>query len=744
MRVHLLGACLLLCSPAGGQLRAQESTASQPPGRVRTYGTTPAVDSLLTESRRLVLAGDTNTALTALGRAQDLAPRNPEVLYQRGVLLSRTTFLRFGDVPRNFVAWRLLDRAAEIDPTNARYLLEIGRMRLLTPLLRAEAERVMRKALRVAESQQEDGLIAEITWELGQIKERRYLTAKDRYMVPQAGLIFEPDLAMYRRGYTREFLESNARPIENIGATDRTEAEEWYRRGLAAVPTYEPSAIGLLGLLYDQRRYEEMRRVVRPFLDAGAGGANLRLTAGLAAYRLNDAAAADSLFESGLRRVPEEERREMTSLGRILRRRDSVSYDALSAADRRLTDSSYWEAADPLRETPENEARLEFLARIAVAQLRFSSVDMRQSGWRTDRGLILARYGEPPVIATFAIDNAADAAETAGRITTVWYYPRKDRQFVFSGPPAMNYATFAGPMRGLAEESREDAPFLLDNVTALRAIDSVSVQLSRFRGATDSTSQLVVAHAVDPRRLYGSVDLAEGSLSTSVYMGRPLNMRQVRRDTINVSLPASSWLTRTFVQGVPAGPLRVRVESTDANVSSAVARAHMELDIARARRDILELSDVMISERVASTDEPLGGWQRAGIVPRGELTMAQREPFSVYWETYGLRPTPDQRLKAEVSFRVTLVEIDRSNKQGALRYLLDAADFVGLTREGNEELTVRFTREVPAGTTDRLPMVNTIGLGTSPAGLYRLDVIVTDLVSGQSARSARFFRVARS
>ncbi len=744
MRVHLLGACLLLCSPAGDQLRAQETTPSQPPGRVRTYETSPAVDSLLAESRRLVLSGDTSTALTALGRAQDLAPRNPEVLYQRGVLLSRTTFLRFGDVPRNFVAWRLLDRAAEIDPTNARYLLEIGRIRLLTPLLRAEAERVMRKALRVAESQQDDAMIAEITWELGQIKERRYLTAKDRYMVPQAGLIFEPDLAMYRRGYTREFLESNSRPIENIGATDRTEAEELYRRGLAAVPTYEPSAIGLLGLLYDQRRYEEMRRVVQPFLDASSGGANLRLAAGLAAYRVNDATAADSLFESGLRRFPEDERREMTNLGRILRRRDSVAYDALSAADRRLTDSSYWEAADPLLETPENEARLEFLARIAAAQLRFSSVDMRQSGWRTDRGLILARYGEPPVIATFAIDNAADAAETAGRITTVWYYPRKDRQFVFSGPPAMNYATFAGPMRGLAEESREDAPFLLDNVTALRAIDSVSVQLSRFRGATDSTSQLVVAHAVDPRRLYGNVDLAEGSLFTSLYMGRPLNMRQVRRDTINVSLPASSWLTRTFVQGVPAGPLRVRVESTDANVSSAVARAHVELDIARARRDVLELSDVMISERVTSTDEPRDGWQRAGIVPRGDLTMGQREPFSVYWETYGLRPTPDQRLKAEVSFKVTLVEIDRANKQGAIRYLLDAADLVGLTREGNEELTVRFTREVPAGTSDRVPMVNTIGLGTSPAGLYRLDVIVTDLVSGQSARSARFFRVSRS
>lgn len=703
-----------------------------------------SADSLLAAARRSVVRGDTTQALALLDSAQRVAPRNPEVLYQRGVLLARTTFLRFGDVPRNFVAWRLLDRAAEIDPTNARYLLEIGRIRLLTPLMRLEAERIMRKALRVAEEQRNDALIAEIAWELGQIKERRYLTSKDRYMIPNAGLIFEPELAMLRRGYTREFLSANSRPIENVGATDRTEAEEWYRRGLAAVPTYEPSAIGLLGLLYDQKRYEEMRQVVRPFLEAGTGGSDLRLAAGLAAYRVNEKSIADSLFATALQRMPADERDAMTNLGRILRRRDAAAYDALTPADRRLTDSAYWEAADPLLDTPENEARVEFLARLAAAQLRFTSADMRQVGWRTDRGLILVRYGEPPVIATFASTSAADAADAIGRITTVWYYPREDRQFVFTGPPAMNYSTFAGPFRGHAEETREDAPFLLDNVPMLRAIDTVAVQLSRFRGATDSTSQLVVSHAVNTRRLYGAVDLEQGSLLSTLYLGRPLGMQRVERDTVTVPLPATGVITRTWVRTVPAGPVRIRIEAMDGNVANATARAHLDLDIVRARRDVLQVSDVMLAERTGSTDEPLEGWQRAGVIPKGDLTIRQREAFSVYWEAYGLRVSPENRLRVEVRFRVTLLEIDRSGQQILGRLLGDAADFVGLTREGNEELAVRFVREAPAAHANRLPMLNTIGLGTSPAGLYRLDVTVTDLVSGQSAHSERLFRLVGS
>ena len=742
-----LALCWLLLglSPLFAQRRVPADSTPPPIARKQSHASTPLVDSLLAAARALTLTGDTAAALTILAQAQDRFPRHPEVLYQRGVLLSSTTAMRFSDAPRNVVAWRLLDRAAEIDPTNARYLLAIGRIRLLTPLLRLEAERIMRKALRVADDEQDHALIAEITWEIGQIKERRYLSTKDRYLVTNAGLIFDADEAMLRRGYTREFLESNSRPIVNVGATDRTEAEEMYRRGLRAVPTYEPSALGLMGLLYDQRRYEEMRLVARPFVDAEQGGRGVRLAAGLAAYRVNDAAAATMLFDAALSRMPSAERDAMTNVGRILRRRDAESYDLLPATDRRLVDSAYWEAADPRWDTAANEARLEYLSRIAAAELRFSSNDLKQVGWRTDRGLILVRYGEPPVVATFAPTSAADAAESVGRITTVWYYPRNDRQFVFTSPPAMNYATFAGPMRGLAEESRQDAPFLLDNVASLRAIDSVHVQLSRFRGDTDSTTQLVVTHAVNVGRLYGDVDLAEGSLQTTLYLGRPLALQQRRRDTLALALPAPPLVTRSWTQTVGVGAVRVRVEATDENVAGATARAHLELDIARARRDTFVVSDAMITDRAQNLEDPRDGWQRAGLVPKGDLSIAPREAFSVYWESYGLRPSTDGRFKVAVQFLVTLLEIDRQHQQAAGRLLGDVANLLGLTKEGNEQLAVRFTREVPArglpGSDERLRLVNTIGLGTAPAGTYRLDVVVTDLVSGSVARTARLFRV---
>ena len=220
-----------------------------------TRASTPLADSMLTSALELAAKGDTNAAIKTLDKAERMFRKDPEILYWRGVMLARSTFLRIGDMPRNVVAWNLLERAAALDPKNARYLMEMGRIRLMTPLLRLDAERLFRKAITVAEESGDPAQIADISWELGQVKHRRYATAKDRYLITSPGQLFNPGDAVTQLHYTREFLSQMAQPIDDVGSVDRSEAEERYRRGLRAVPTHENNAVGLLSLLYDQKRY---------------------------------------------------------------------------------------------------------------------------------------------------------------------------------------------------------------------------------------------------------------------------------------------------------------------------------------------------------------------------------------------------------------------------------------------------------------------------------------------------------
>src|SRR5690606_11643512 len=194
--------------------------------------------------------------------------------------------LSVADMPRNLLAWRLLERAEREDRKNARYAIEMGRVRLMSPLLRIEAERQFRRGLKIAESTGDPRSIAEAAYQIGLIRQRRYYSTRDRYQVLNQGMMFNPIAATSELHYTREFLEQHSRPLDDIGSVERHEAEELFRYALRALPTHEPSATGLLALLYDRHRYSEMLQVADPFLAAGTGSARIRLATGLAAYRL--------------------------------------------------------------------------------------------------------------------------------------------------------------------------------------------------------------------------------------------------------------------------------------------------------------------------------------------------------------------------------------------------------------------------------------------------------------------------
>jgi len=699
-------------------------------------------ESLVHDAREKASVGDTSAALELLERATDQSPRDPDALYWRGLVLSRTTALTIGDTPRRILAWHLLNRANSIDARNPRYLLELGRLRLNTPILRVEAERLFRRALSVAEQNGDPSQLADVAYELGQIKARRYLTGKNRWLY-SSNLIFDPIVSQRRLHYTREFLQQLSRPIENAAFVDRSQAEEYFRRALAAVPAHEQSATALAALLYDQRRFDELQRIVAPVLQLPGASARPWLAAGLAAYRLGELAAADRFYTAALARLTPQMKDNVLNLGRILRKGDSVRVLGLNAADRARTDSAFWESADPLLATPENEARLEYLSRIAFTDLFFTDSDTRQIGWNTDRGLIIARYGEPPVIATFPPSSDADAGDAIGRIITVWFYPRAEVEFVFFGPPAMNSASFAGNYRDFAEERRDASPFMLDNVPLAMSIDSLPTQVTRFRGANVRETEVLVATSIDAARMYRGAEIDRGVLERSVRVGPAARLQVASVDTMRVSLPASRRLQWLFVDTLRAGEYRMRFEARDPSVTGAFGRAQLETVLSTSDTAHLGSSDLLIADRVAVPPTTLRSWHQLGLVPRGDLVMAPRDTFSLYWENYGLRANAGQRVSFEVRIVVTLLQLDRG--RDPLRNLFgNISDAVGLSPEGDEQLGMRYERTEAVEGRDRIPGLVTLGLGTAPSGRYRLTVTVSDRVSGQRTSTQREFTISRA
>jgi GWxTD domain-containing protein len=537
---------------------------------------------LIAQARQLLQTGDTTTALERLEAATKAAPNLSEAHYRYGQVLVRLADNGLDDFFERRRAASALGRALDLDPGNPAILLEYGRLRLKDSFLRIEAQRSFKRALEAAEKRNQPALIAEVRAEIGDIYYRRYQSQANRRMIVGGALRFDYVEALSDPHYTKHFLETQTAAVPDAGELDLRTAEEHYRAGVSAYAANEAAATGILGLLYDRGRYEEFLEVARVFTRAAPRSGKAQLLHGLGLWRVGRNRESMRAFDKALDFMSPADLATVSDISVILRRTDAHNYEALTDLQRAEYERRYWFLADPLRLSEENEHRLEHLARVAYADLRYSAPALHLRGWQTDRGVIYIRYGPPPVIATFPPDTrptgggplnvipepealpgpggsytrAMGDPSMVGKVVTVWFYPERNLRFVFFGPPAYNFAKFAGDFKAYADDARYSIPVKYDNVPVNDALDSVAVQPAAFRAASGAT-EVVFFAGIPVSRLVAGTDVDRGQLETGFFVTEPqLTDVVARRESEIVSFQArQQFEARTYeVTLAPGAP----------------------------------------------------------------------------------------------------------------------------------------------------------------------------------------------
>lgn len=732
--LHLLTLLLLAAGPAAGQGASTESAVTRASRLVE--------DALLLAGR-----GDTAAALEYLERATRLAPGLAEAHYRRGQILARQAGSGLGDMFKRRTAGAHLERAIQIDRGNPYYYLELGRLRMKQGLLRVAAGPLFRRALETAEERGDPAVTAEVHAELADIHFRRWQASGHRRLITGSGLQFDPELAMGDEHYTRDFLSQSSSEVPDAGELDLRQAEASYRAGFAAWPAHDASAAGLLTILYDGNRLEEYLEIARQFVRAAPENARAHLFWGLGLWRSHRVREASRAFERAVALMTPAERARLTDLSVIMRAAEARSYQGLTSAQREEFNRIYWSANDPLKLTPENEHLLEHLARVAYADMRFSAPELHLRGWETDRGVIYIRYGPPPVVATFppGTDQIGDDPSMLGKITTVWYYPERNLRFVFHGPPGYNFARFAGDFVAYVEDARYQMPVKYDNVPVDEALDSIPVQAVAFRpraGADTLGTELVLFAGIPLKEMATGVDLDQGPLQTGVFVtDRYERDMHVSRRAETVRFDAEGQFeNRTFVTHLPPGEYRYRVEARQPTTQRA-ARGAALLTLEGFDRPSLTLSDVLLADRVAPRDEDATAGDRSDffIDPNPQMAFAPGERLHLYWELYNLTPdsTGTARYRAEIVLRVQSLE-----RTGIAAQIVGGVlDAMGATARGDDQVSVSYEVSEGLAGRDRVPAWVALDLAEAPRGSYLLELVITDLVSGQVATRQRIFTV---
>jgi GWxTD domain-containing protein len=509
-----------------------------------------------------------------------------------------------------------------------------------------------------------------------------------------------------------------------------TLAMEHFLSAARLAPRDPEPRVALAALALVRGNVDLAMRAARSALRCAPDAEDALLALGLAAYRAGALATADSAFREVIPRLPASTRKRFLDVSVIAGRDQPAA--AITPGNADSLARAFWRRHDPDFTTPENEAELDFLARVAQAVLLFRDRDRVR--WDT-RAELFVRYGIPASIRQPPTTTRLDEREFTYRrlgqefyapdelaypySEQIWDYPELgmsvslwDRSLTDSYELPVAYERDAGPRPDPARvANRPDLVLLGDGLGAYRALPpgvtpmTARAQISRFPAGALTR---LVAHLEAPG---GPSDSLWGS-----WVVLPGDGPAVARGAGALSISACDPTRRRigdFSAEVPPGEYRVDLAVNDHHGRRGVV--HLRVEVASPTGQ-LALSDLVL---LCGAQAPAMDAGAIWLEPDFERHVTGARAVTVYFEVDHLALRTDGT--SRFAYAYTLRPVDR--KMTTPRRTPPAFE---ATRE-EENVGGRRRQFVSAPLQSLKP------------GAYDFEVEVRDLTSGATARSATRF-----
>jgi hypothetical protein len=238
----------------------------------------------------------------------------------------------------------------------------------------------------------------------------------------------------------------------------------------------------------------------------------------------------------------------------------------------------------------------------------------------------------------------------------------------------MNSAMFAGDFRSYAAEARFVTPLRFDNLERTTHVDTVRMQVVRFRpvasaqGGARTGADVLFFADLPTASMLKPLDVTQSSIETGLFVSDPRRRDVVdRRDTSLVRLSGNDAVSaRSWMQHLAPGSYVYRVEAREPG-SGRSARAQSPILVDPFPTTTLTMSDLLVARGL--TPKPSSGAIRSYndilVRPNAAMTFRRGDTLHVYWENYGLTGDKDRSGKLRVNVSLRADKLDR--RAGAAR-----------------------------------------------------------------------------
>jgi len=380
----------------------------------------------------------------------------------------------------------------------------------------------------------------------------------------------------------------------------------------------------------------------------------------------------------------------------------------------------YWKENDPLIISDYNERLLEHYSRVAFANLHFSLPRLYIDGWKTNRGEMVLRYGEPfsrfrvrPEI--IFVDKKMEIVPKKeswnyGNFSIRFSDPWMNGNFQFDdnsqlllvnnlrrNNPTMFYPKFEGPIFDLPYQSYQ------------------------FASKTKSQTDIFLTYEINFSDSTTTKEKFTDGYDVGLFMfDNNFNKKYENKKTESLTDQSSDFVVNTLVMTLQplSGNLAFEMERKK---DKGVAAYHGKYIVKNYSGDEIKISDIVLASNV-ETDQTINGAikrNNISILPNPTKSFGKSDQLFLYYEIYNLKQNTNSLTDFEQK-----ITIQKKEEGGVINSLLSV---VGLDKEGKKvSLTSKYQ------TQERDPqMYLQLDMTKYEPGEYVITVTIKDTVNGK-------------
>ncbi len=563
----------------------------------------------------------------------------------------------------------------------------------------------------------------------------------------QMGRIKEEVFDDYNKSVTQD---DPSQPILSLDdyAMDRFKESENYFKKLLEIDSTNSQAILHLSALYESAG--EPKNAI-PYLvrltKINPDSKNAYLYLGLMYYETSQLDSAYYAYKNALILMNERERRDFTyySVKELIKPLFGDDFDNFTEPELEELIDLYWKVRNPLYLSKYNERLLEHYSRVAYADLHFTWGKSDEPGWKTDRGEVVLRYGEPINRIRFRPQLGVGGSHiTIMTKTDVWYYT--DMVFGFSDEffnGNFEFSQQAGSESRLASQYARDSFSYFNNVKKIRNETynpkfegpkfNVPYEIVQFKDPNENKTDIYVNYGL---RFADSLSrrnkFVEHHIAGLFLFSEMFQLISERRDSIP-SLPltnkieiddTTSFVVNSLLMKAPADSGRFAFE-IERNKDKGVSSNHFKLVVRHFSNTNLDMSDIILADDIDESNANHYSLTRENIslLPIPFSTFSDRNKIFIYYEIYNL--TPDSKGIYNVEQQLTIRKKDE--RSGISKVLNSALNIFSL---GNEDQQVTLTSQYQFHNKNAQVYLQ-LDMSGYDLGNYILSVKIKDNISGK-------------